>query len=188
MPLPSNCFCLTQLGRLSGQSQTSLSSEKIVEIFQHGLGNQLTWCPAGTLPQAATQTSLPPTAHVTTCPQLCPDCQQSSQTPSEMKRSGARKPFPNHCGNPGKNSISQDNSISPPSFWNIPQAQKKKRQVLHYLLLTSDGLREEGALPIPPFIAASHRTHSLGFTSHQFPLMNLPALTFKSLLMSYQAP
>lgn len=161
------------------------SSEKIVEIFQYGPGNQLTWCPAAALPQAATQTSLSQTAHVTTCSQLCPGCQQSYQTPPKMKRSGARKPFPNHCRNPGKNSISQDNSISPPSFWNIPQAQKKKRQVLHYLLLTSDGLREDGALPSHLLLQLHIEHVGLGFT-HQSTLLNLPALTFKSLHLPCQ--
>lgn len=118
--------------------------------------------PARTLPQAATQICFSQTAHITTCLQLCPDRQQSSQTPSEMKRWGARKPFPNHCRNAGKTSVSQDNSVSLPSFWNIPVAQKKKRQVLRYLLLMSDGVREEGALPTPPFTAASHKAQKSG--------------------------
>lgn len=35
---------------------------------------------------------------------------------------------------------------------------------MHYLLLESDGLREEGALPTQPFTAASHKAQKTGLS------------------------
>lgn len=110
---PHSCFCLTQLKKISGERHPSPSSGKTVAVFQYRQGNSSPH-PAGTLQQAAAQSSLSQIVPITTFPQLCLVCQQSSETPAEMTWSGARKPFPKHCRSAEKTSVSQASQHHPP--------------------------------------------------------------------------